>query len=92
MLGSAATAARWGAIAQIDVTTGDGGHPSLVLDNATLRFVPITDGRPEGLGGIDVAVTNVDEVRRRATDRGRWHAADGLAMICGMRIRPVEVA
>ena len=36
---------------------GDAGRrraAHIGLDNATLRFVPCTDGRPEGLGGIDV--------------------------------------
>jgi hypothetical protein len=33
---------------------------SIQLDNATLRFVEATDGRGEGLGGIDVTATLID--------------------------------
>ena len=41
---------RWSDIAEIPVEA----NLSIILDNATLRFVPCSDGRPEGLGGIDV--------------------------------------
>ena len=50
----AKVAARWGEIAELPVVTNEAGQPTIELANATLRFVPCTDGRPEGLGGIDV--------------------------------------
>lgn len=46
-------AARWSEILERPVA--DLGHRWMIeLDNATLRFVEATDGRGEGLGGIDV--------------------------------------
>lgn len=81
-----ATARRWGDIAEIDVVDDENANPSLVLDNATLRFVPITDGRGEGLGGIDVEVVSVDEVKTRARARGRWDDERQLVNIGGVRI------
>ena len=53
-----ALAARWAGIAELPVEADAAGRPQVTLDNATLRFVPCTDGRPEGLGGIDVATVD----------------------------------
>lgn len=83
-----AVAARWGEIAQIDVGTED-GHPVLGLDNATLRFVPCTDGRPEGLGGIDVAATDRDAVLAAATAQDAITGPDQIT-VCGLRINLVS--
>ena len=83
-------ARRWGEIADIGVEPDAQGRPSLTLDNATLRFVPVTDGRGEGLGGIDVLVTSADNVRESAAARGCFDASAGLVMIGGLRINPVE--
>ena len=80
-----ALAARWGSIAEIPVTADAEGNPALVLDNATLRFVPITDGRGEGLAGIDVAVVDKPRLLAAAKERGR-HVTDDQVMICGLRI------
>lgn len=82
-----AVAARWGAIAEIAPTRQDGSLV-LALDNATVRFVPCTDGRPEGLGGIDVRSPGRDAVLAAADARG---AVTGPAQIylCGMRINLV---
>lgn len=85
-----AVARRWGDIAEIDVTFDAEGRPSVILDNATLRFVPIADGRGEGLGGIDVLVTSAVEIERRARLRDCWSEDAGLAMIGGLRINLVE--
>ena len=62
-------AARWADIAQIPVTH-TGGHPLLQLSNAQLRFVPCSDGRPEGLGGIDVVAVNKAAILDAARARG----------------------
>jgi hypothetical protein len=86
----AATARRWGEIADTDVIIDGNGAPTLILDNASLRFVPVADGRGEGLGGIDVAVVSAAEVQRRAQERGCWNDDAGIAMIGGLRIRLVE--
>ena len=58
-------ASRWSEIVEIDRADVD-GVPTIPLDNATLRFVPITDGRGEGLGGIDLACSDPDTVRANA--------------------------
>lgn len=83
----AAVAARWGEIAQIDPIERD-GHAVLVLDNATLRFVPCRDGRPEGLGGIDLGAADRDAVLAAA--RARNLPCDGDQVhLCGVRINLV---
>ncbi len=47
-------AQRWSDIAEIELVADADGHPTMQLDDATLRFVEAADGRGEGLGGIDV--------------------------------------
>jgi hypothetical protein len=83
----AAVAARWSEIAQIPVSDGR-GHPCLVLDNATLRFVPCRDGRPEGLGGIDVSCADRDAVLAAARARNAVTAPEQV-FLCGLRINLV---
>ena len=77
----AAVCRRWAEIAQLAAC----GDNTIELDNAILRFVPCTDGRPEGLGGIDVACTDANAVLQAAEARG---AKSGAAQVylCGMRI------
>jgi hypothetical protein len=81
----AQVADRWSEIAQIPVGQDEAGNPCLELNDATIRFVPATDGRGEGLGGIDLRVTDherlLDAARRRGLDRG-----DDQVYICGMRM------
>ena len=83
----AALAARWSSILDRDVRAGVDGHPTIDLDNASLRFVAIADGRGEGLGGIDVAVTatNASRVLAAAEQRDR-RIADDQVGVGGMRI------
>ena len=85
-----AVASRWSEIAGIDAVVDERGHPSIALDNATLRFVPIADGRGEGLGGIDVLVTSVDDVWGRAAARGCIDTRTDGIVVGGLRISPVE--
>ena len=77
-------AARWSEIAEIPVRDQE-GHPALLLDNATLRFVPCTDGRPEGLGGIDVACADKTAILAAAEARGAV-SGDDQVTLCGTRI------
>ena len=79
-----AVAARWSEISEIPLNA-DG---TLSLDNATLRFVPCTDGRPEGLGGIDVACADKDAILA-AADRLEMRSGDSQVYVCGMRINLV---
>ena len=80
-------AARWADIAQIPLVHVD-GHPVLQLANAQVRFVPCTDGRPEGLGGIDVGTANKAAILAAAQARGIVSGASQV-MLCGMRINLV---
>lgn len=83
----AGVAARWGTITGVPVTDA-AGTPSLVLENATLRFVPVADGRGDGLGGIDLRAVDADAARSAAAARGLL-GDDGVIRLCGMRIRLV---
>jgi hypothetical protein len=82
-------AARWSEITEEPLERGNGGSIELAIDNATIRFVTATDGRPEGLGGIDLRATNAEEVYRRAKERGLLRE-DGVVAICGMRFRLIS--
>jgi hypothetical protein len=78
-------AERWAGILDRPVNT-EGAHPSIHLDNAVLRFVFATDGRGEGLGGIDLAATDRAAALGAAERRGL--AVDGdTILLGGMRCR-----
>lgn len=79
-----AVAARWSEIAGIAVEMREGA-PVLPLDNADLRFVPCRDGRPEGLGGLDLVTTDRAAILAAAEPRGAVTGPDQV-MLCGMRL------
>ncbi len=80
-------AARWSAILRRPVQkTGDA--LLIALDRGTLRFVLATDGRNEGLGGIDVCIPR-HERARTAARRKDIVEDDGALMMGGIRIRLV---
>ncbi len=81
-------AARWSEIAQIPLHDVE-GVPTIPFENADLRFVLPVDGRPEGLGGIDVRAVDADRARSAARDRGCL-GDDGVIHICGTRFRLVD--
>ena len=82
----AALAARWGHILDRPVDSPTSGAPEIILDNATLRFVEATDGRGEGLGGVDLEVVDRGAVLTAAA--ARQLAVDGdTVVICGTRFR-----
>ncbi|MGI9322388.1 MAG: hypothetical protein ACR2PJ_02295, partial [Pseudomonadales bacterium] len=83
----ASVAARWGEIAEIDIEASDGVHV-LPFENAVVRFVNCTDGRPEGLGCIDVVATDKDAVLAAADSRGLVTGASQVSL-CGMRVNLV---
>ena len=84
-----ALAATWSKVIGVPVVAGTAGVPTIALENATLRFVLATDGRGEGLGGIDLQVSSVATVQTAARDRGLL-AADGTVRLCGMRMTLAE--
>lgn len=77
-------AARWSEIAEIDLGR-EGGHPVLPLDGAVVRFVPVTDGRGEGLGGLDLRVADRAAVVAAAEARG-CVTGDGRIALAGVRL------
>lgn len=79
----AALAARWSVILQRDLRDAD-GVATLDLDLGTVRFVADTDGRGEGLGGIDLKIPNRGKVSGMSVP-----LIDGALMLCGTRVRLV---
>jgi len=80
----AAVAQRWAEIAELPLTAV-GGHATLALENATVRFVPCADGRPEGLGGIDLRTADRAAILHAAQARGAVSGPNQVNL-CGMRI------
>jgi len=81
-------AARWSEIVEIDVDSSD-GTPTIELDNATVRFVEASDGRGEGLGGLDLVATDVEQALAAAAEQGS-RSGDNQVTIGGVRINLVE--
>lgn len=82
-------AKRWSEIAQIDLEADDSGNPFMRFQNADIRFVEATDGRGEGLGGVDLAVVDRAHVLAEADKRG-FRQSDDLVTVCGTRFRLVD--
>jgi hypothetical protein len=67
-------AQRWSQVIERPVAMRE-GQRTIALDDATLRFTEASDGRGEGLAGLDLDCA--DPARR------------GLVLICGIRFRLV---
>jgi len=85
-----AMAARWSEVLERPVKSDGDGHPTVALDDATLRFVEATDGRGEGLGGLDVPTID----RGHVVSTARHHELDvsddeSVVMLCGVRFKLV---
>ena len=83
----AALAATWGAAFGRDIEVR-GGVPTLPMDDAVVRFVPVQDGRGEGLGGLDIVAKDRDHIFAAAKLRGLEINGD-VVMACGMRFKIV---
>ncbi|MBT6274020.1 MAG: hypothetical protein HOI95_07800, partial [Chromatiales bacterium] len=81
-------AERWGEIAEIAIERTDVGF-EMPLSNATVRFVEATDGRPEGLGALDVRAADPDRALKAAESRCLTDH-DGTIYICGTRFHLVS--
>jgi hypothetical protein len=82
----AALAARWGRVLDREPTAdGDGSH-TLALDQGRLRFGAARDGRGEGVGGVELGVTDPAEIVRRARRRGARVEGDTV-LLCGTRFK-----
>jgi len=68
-------ARRWSLVIERPVEVRE-GQRQIVLDDAVLRFTVATDGRGEGLGGLDLACADP--------------ARTGLVHICGIRFQIVR--
>jgi hypothetical protein len=81
-----ALAARWSEVMERPVSRDADDSPEVRLDHGSIRFVPATDGRGSGLGGIDVEVVDRERLLATAEARG-CEVSDEIVMICGARIR-----
>lgn len=77
-------AERWAKIADVALRTDARGRLELPLANAAIRFVEATDGRGEGLGGIDVIASDRKRLLEAAQQRG-LRVSDSQVNICGTR-------
>lgn len=82
-------AARWGQIVELSVAEDQEKRQNLRLDNAGIRFIKDSDGRGEGLGGVDLLVNDRSRLLAAAERRGR-RLADDLVHICGVRFRLID--
>ena len=77
-------ARRWSEVMELPLSRDDRSRLLIALDDARLRFVPATDGRSEGLAGLDMECA--DKARVQASARARGLAAEGdVVVACGMR-------
>ena len=81
-------AERWSAVLG-RAATRDGDTLRIALDGGELRFVPVKDGRGDGLGAFDVAVRDPAAVRSVAKARGLLDAG-GEVTLCGTRVKLVQ--
>lgn len=81
-------AARWAEVLDVPVGEDPDGNPCLALHGTDLRFVACRDGRPEGLGGLDIHTSDRDRAVANARTAGCL-TEDDLVTICGMRLRLV---
>lgn len=81
-------AARWAEVLGRPANPSAAGFEQS-LDGAVIRFVAARDGRGEGVGAFDVAVRDIEAVRRRAQARGCIDA-QGNVVLCGTRVGLVQ--
>lgn len=84
----AALAQRWAAVLGLPLQQ-HGDALVIALANAHLRFVQAGDGRGEGLGGIDLRVTDRARLLDQAEQAG-VRVSDDLIVICGTRFHLVD--
>ncbi len=77
-------AQRWSDVMTLPLAHDERGRPTLRLDDASLRFVTATDGRGEGLGGLDLACADRAGVLGRARARGLPVHGE-VVVACGIR-------
>jgi len=78
-----ALAKRWAEILKLPLK-----ERTITVDNSAIRFVQETDGRGEGLSGLDLQATNKKRALDAAEKMGR-RIGDDTVMVCGMRMKLV---
>jgi hypothetical protein len=78
-----ALAKRWAEILNLPLS-----ERTIRVDNAAIRFVQESDGRGEGLSGLELASTNKKRALDAAEKMGR-RIGDDTVMLCGMRMKLV---
>jgi len=76
-------AQRWSQVIGEPLTKED-SKLCLKLNNASIRFVPATDGRGPGLGGVDIAVKDRSSILEQARLRNAL-VSEGQVDLCGVR-------
>ena len=84
----AGLSARWGEVFSKQVDSDRNGNPCLTLQESELRFVPVRDGRGEGLGALDISTTDRERALANAETEGCL-TGESLVTICGMRLNRV---
>ena len=80
-----ALAELWSKLLQLPLQRDAANNPAIAFDYCSARFVPASDGRGAGLGGLDVKVEDLDHVRAQAAAHDVPIEDDCLS-ICGTRI------
>ena len=78
-----ALAKRWAEILNLPLK-----ERTIKVDNSAIRFVQESDGRGEGLSGLDLVATNKKRALDAAEKMGR-RIGDDTVMVCGMRMKLV---
>ena len=81
-------AARWGEILDEPVGTDRAGNPAIELRDAEVRFVRPSDGRPPGLGALDLEAVDGERAMNNA-ERVGVRSGDAQVTICGLRLNLV---
>ncbi len=85
-----AMAERWSEVLQRPIDANGAGQITITLDDAIVRFVEATDGRGDGLGGIDVVTVDREHVITAARHHELEVSDDeSIVMIGGTRFRLV---
>ncbi len=85
-----AMAARWSEVLQRPLDSDADAHPIIRLDDAVIRFVEATDGRGDGLCGLDVVTVDREHVFSTARHHDLTVDEDAsFVMLCGVRFRLV---
>ena len=78
-----ALAKRWAEILNLPLS-----ERTIKVDNSSIRFVQESDGRGEGLSGLDLVATNKKRALDAAEKMGR-RIGDDTVIVCGMRMKLV---